>query len=347
MKRTILKIYTILFILANLLPMNWSMDIDQAIAQSKLPLDFDQHYKYKRHVSDGNYRTSWELDVDFPNGEIRARWIFRIEQQQAGSQKTIVWGQSTHVSTASETWVLTDEFIQNIQCAKHGEVTIQNGKARFNPSTRDYITCQTPNFKEVVEEMSSILALGIAIDSSNICASCLDPWMNAAVKIQGPEQEVYPMGYLKSLSDSTIFQSEVGFDGDDLVLSTHMTDWMYPERSQPFAHNGKHHLFTGMNVERFLHTLATRNASQYTTPWTQYWSSVHSLASDVEEVNAEEYDWFSWVEDAQSLPVPREAQVSELSNGAQLFYIGHNPKTGEFFHGTMYNIGVDPGCIGA
>lgn len=140
MKKNVFKICTILFILASLLPINGNMTINEVAAQDELPLNFETHYRYNQRTPELGTRSSWELDVDFRGRQIHARWIFRVEQTEDG-----------------EKWFITDEFIIIPDCKKHGKVRIKNGVARFDPNTKDYITCETPSYSGVVEEMMPFL----------------------------------------------------------------------------------------------------------------------------------------------------------------------------------------------
>jgi len=284
--------------------------------------EFDEHHRFRPFRPRRETRAKWEVNINFIDTLIDAKWIIHIEQQLRSGE-----------------WVLTDEYIMDLECQKQGDIDIQNDIATFNPATGDYISCDIPSYRAAVKQL-----LDMFIDPR---CNCVDPWVNAALRTTPNRQREYPVISLNTVIDpSAVFDATIRRQGRRQAhVEIMMSDWDFPETSNSFNIRQPQIFLAGINLIRFIKTLNERH-NRYQDIWTEFWTSTN-LGAYLSIFNLDFQNiWLSWIESHGNQQSVVEAQNTTMYTEEMTLYIGYNPATQKYFRGEMTHIGVDPGCVG-
>ncbi|MEZ4736312.1 MAG: hypothetical protein R3E79_55205 [Caldilineaceae bacterium] len=245
---------------------------------------------------------SYELQVDFPNNQIRANMVVRVTGHVNGSPSV-------------------DTVVIPVKCTANQGVRIDNEQARFVSAYQGAITCDLPSFAEAVYKLTNG-----GLKLAAVC-TCRDPYLAANLSLTedskwtGNPDDRNPIFYHP---DVQFFAPYVDAPG---VAATRMSHSGAPQTvSAPYAlRQSLNAIWAGSNPDLLFafadfggwHSfLQQHNLS--TLPGSLFWANGQQLNAS-----------------SRSTDFP-------ATTDAVTIYIGYNPVTNTYFDGTIERLAVDP-----
>lgn len=263
-----------------------------------------------------------------------ASWHLRADFSQ--QQPHIIW-----TSFVGDGTTVLDSVEYDItgKC-KIPQLDYDGDYAVFDGNTR--IVCQTPDFRQDVHYMAPHLVQA----QVNRCECRIGEapfWFAADVRLELGNTHANPLFYKEK--DAMSFALPIN---NDIYAQTHLnlgttqiasTDWQADyDGNRVWMGNGGEH-FLAVNKQMGWPVFMTSLFDQV---------GINFLIDMLPEEHLGH-----WVEDSQSRPVVNPATSDlghpgdfEMNTESDTIVIGQDPRTGEYFHGMVRTLDVDPGCRG-
>lgn len=245
---------------------------------------------------------SYELQVDFPNNQIRANMVVRVTGHANGAP-------------------FVNMFTIPVKCAANQGVRIDNEQARFVSQYKGAIACDLPSFAEAVYKLTNG---GLKLES--VCA-CRDPYLAANISLTedpkwtGNPDDRNPIFYHPDVQffapyvdPPNVAATRMNHSGAPQTMSAPYT--LQQPLNAIWAGNDANLLLEFADLGGWHSFLKQHNLS--TLPGSLFWANGQQL-------NASSH--------STDFPATTEAVT---------VYIGYNPVTQTYFDGTIERLAVDP-----